>query len=140
MTCTFFGNRVIYRSIDDTLEEVLIDLIENKGVTLFYVGNHGKFDAMVLRHLKKLSIQYPIKYWVVVAYIPKKAEKDQEKNILYPSLEHVPPRYAIVKRNEWMLERADYVVAFIDDITGNAERMREKALKKGKTVINVGRF
>ena len=52
MTCTFFGHRFVPQKIEPTLRSTLIDLIENHGVDLFYVGNHGDFDAMVHRVLR----------------------------------------------------------------------------------------
>ena len=62
MTCTFFGHRIVPKEIEPTLRSTLIDLIINHNVKLFYVGNHGGFDAMVRRVLKSLSAEYPIKY------------------------------------------------------------------------------
>lgn len=50
LTCTFFGHRDIPNEIKATLRSILIDLIENKNVRKFYVGNHGGYDYMV-RHL-----------------------------------------------------------------------------------------
>ena len=55
MTCTFFGHRCVPQKIEPTLRSTLIDLIENHGADLFYVGNHGEFDAMVRRTLRELS-------------------------------------------------------------------------------------
>ena len=39
--CTFFGHRAIPKNIENELQIVLIDLIKNKDVNLFYVGNNG---------------------------------------------------------------------------------------------------
>ncbi len=58
MTCTFFGHRTVPKEIEPTLRSTLLDLIENYDVKLFYVGNHGGFDAMVRRVLKELSEKY----------------------------------------------------------------------------------
>ena len=55
MTCTFFGHRDTPTTIEPLLKETLTDLIKNKGVDLFYVGNQGKFDAMARKVLSKLS-------------------------------------------------------------------------------------
>ena len=77
MVCTFFGHKDTPKEIEPTLRATLIDLIENKNVTVFYVGNNGSFDAMVHRQLKDLSQTYPITYSVVLAYLPtKKSEYD----------------------------------------------------------------
>lgn len=70
LTCTFFGHRDTPREIRPILRSTLIDLIENKNVLNFYVGNHGNFDAMVSGTLRELKEIYPIRYAVVFAYLP----------------------------------------------------------------------
>ena len=40
-SCTFFGHRDTPEDIRYDLKQVLIDLIENKGVMWFYVGHNG---------------------------------------------------------------------------------------------------
>ena len=52
--CTFFGHRDCPSSIKPKLREVLIDLIENHTVDMFYVGQQGAFDSMVRSVLKEL--------------------------------------------------------------------------------------
>ncbi|MBQ6947593.1 MAG: hypothetical protein IJN42_06045 [Clostridia bacterium] len=113
-----------------------------KNVTLFYVGNHGQFDTLVCRMLKTICQQYPVHYFVVTAYLPtKQSEYENDSHFLYPDgLETVPPKYAIVRRNDWMLNQADYVVTCIDDPFGCSARMQEKAIKKGKTIIRLGKY
>ena len=39
MICTFFGHRDVVENIQPILRSVLKDLIEQNGVTIFYVGN-----------------------------------------------------------------------------------------------------
>ena len=46
--CTFFGHRECPDTIKPKLREVLVDLIENHGVDMFYVGNQGQFDAIAV--------------------------------------------------------------------------------------------
>ena len=59
MTCTFFGHRNAPYPIKPVLRETIIDLIENKGVNLFYVGNPGAFDRMTIKVLRELKEKYP---------------------------------------------------------------------------------
>ena len=51
--CTFFGHRDCPSSIKPILREVLIDLIENHTVDMFYVGQQGAFDGIVRSVLKE---------------------------------------------------------------------------------------
>ena len=76
--CTFFGHRDCPETIKPRLREVLVDLITNHDVNMFYVGHQGQFDAYVHSELKKLKQEYPqINYAVVLAYMPgKKTEYD----------------------------------------------------------------
>ena len=102
MTATFFGHKDTPKEIEPTLRSTLIDLIENKNVTVFYVGNNGKFDTMVRRQLEDLSHTYPITYSVVLAYLPtKKNEYDDFTDTIYPEgIETIPKRFAISYRNK----------------------------------------
>ena len=46
--CTFFGHRDCPETIQPKIRTAVIDLIENHGVTMFYVGNQGNFDRLVV--------------------------------------------------------------------------------------------
>ena len=135
MTCTFFGHRDTPTKIEPLLKATLQDLIENKGVDLFYVGNQGNFDAMARKVLSELSKTYPITYRVVLACFPKEETAYSEHTILPDGIEDVPPRFAISYRNKWMLEKADYVVTYVTYPTGGAAQFKAMAQKRGKTVI-----
>ena len=57
--------------------------------------------------------------------------------IVYPELESVPWKFAISKRNEWMVEQADIVIAFVDHDWGGAATTLQYAKRKKKTIINL---
>lgn len=142
MTCTFFGHRNTPQSIEANLRSVLIDLIENKGVDNFYVGNQGGFDSMVRQYLKQLAANYPhIRYAVVLAYLPTKNIEfdcfDYSDAIFPDGLENVPPRFAIDMRNRWMIENSEYVVVYVRQAFGGAAKFKSLAEKKERTVINL---
>ena len=139
MICTFFGHKDTPKEIEPTLRSTLIDLIENKNVTVFYVGSNGNFDTMVRRQLEDLSRTYPITYDVVLAYLPtKKSEYDDYTNTILPEgIETAPKRFAISYRNKWMIEQADIVVTYITHSFGGAAQFKELAERQGKTVIEL---
>ena len=91
---------------------------------------------------KQLSGEYPhIRYYVVLAYMPtEKYEFDTTDygETIYPEgLESVPPRFAISKRNQWMVEKSEIVVAYVKYSTGGAAHAKKLAERKGKRVIEV---
>jgi len=138
--CTFFGHKDTPNEIAPLLRLVLVDLIENKNVDTFYVGNNGNFDRLVYRTLCLLKERYPqIQYTVVLAYMPTKRCEiyfRECESLLPDDLENASPRYAIVKRNDWMIAQATYVITYVKYI-GGAKKSQERAQKKGKTVINL---
>lgn len=140
IACTFFGHRVCPETVKPHLREVLIDLIANKEVDTFYVGNQGQFDAIVRSVLRELEQAYPeIQYTVVLAYMPGKKNKydDFSDTMLPEGIEAVHPRYAIDWRNRWMLQRSEYVVTYITHSWGGAAQYGQKAKRAGKIVIDI---
>ena len=139
MVCTFFGHKDTPKEIEPTLRSTLIELIENKNVNVFYVGNNGNFDTMVRRQLEDLSQTYPITYSVVLAYLPtEKNKNDNLTNTIYPEgLETVPKRFAISWRNKWMIQQADIIVTYVTHNFGGAAQFKEMADMKKKIIINI---
>ncbi len=138
--CTFFGHRDCPDAVEPKLREVLIDLITNHGVDMFYVGNQGWFDAIVRRVLRDLKQEYPqINYAVVLAYMPgKQIEYDGYSDTMLPEgIESVHPRYAISWRNNWMLQQSDFVVTYITHSWGGAVQYARRAEHLGKHIIKL---
>lgn len=133
MVCTFFGHANAPKEIEPIIKSTLVELIENKDVTTFYVGNHGNFDNMVAKVLKELSEIYSIEYYVVLAYMPKKNEIFNNHTLLPEGIELVHPKYAISWRNKWMIDKSDYVVAYVRRNFGGA--FKYVSLSKDKIVV-----
>ena len=138
-TVTFFGHGDTPKETEPALRLTLIDLIENKNATVFYVGNHGNFDAMVRRQLEDLSKTYPIKYYVVLAYMPGKNDESDEHSILPEGIETVPRRFAINYRNKWMLNKSDIVVTYVTRNFGGAWRFKEMAERLEMMIIKLNK-
>lgn len=139
-TCCFFGHREVTHNIRDKLTSIIEKLITEDGVIDFFVGNQGQFDWMVYSVLKELKAKYPqIRYTVVLAYMPDEHIKElYGEDTLFPDgLESVPKKFAISKRNEWMIRQSGVVVCYVHKITGGAAKFKEKAEKKGLKIICV---
>lgn len=138
--CTFFGHRECPDTVKCNLRKVIIELIAIYGVEMFYVGNQGRFDAVVRSVLRELKEEYPqIDYAVVLAYMPcnQNENEDTSDTILPEGIEFVHPRYAISWRNNWMLQQSDYVVTYITHSWGGAAKFADKARKQGKRVFDI---
>ena len=143
MTVTFFGHRNIFQNIKPILEKTIRNLIENEKADLFYVGSNGDFDEYVASTLETVKSEYPhIRCYIVLAYMPSKqnslyGEKMKLDTIFPEDVAISIPRFAISKRNDWMLRKSDIVVTYISHPFGCAEKYHQKAIKKGKMVINL---
>ena len=141
MVCTFFGHREQYKLDRALLRRTIEDLIA-QGVTTFYVGHQGSFDRTVFGVLLELEKKFPhISISVVLAYLPTKKQQvsPYEGYSMYPEgIEVGLPRFAIDRRNTWMIDRADVCVCGIDRTSGNAYAFATQAKKKGLRVVNVG--
>lgn len=138
--CTFIGHKNAPKELEPIIESALENLILNKNVLKFYVGTHGNFDFSVLSVLKRLKEKYKqIDYNVVLAYLPQEKEDYKDyTNTIYPDgLEFVPKRFAIDRRNKWMIEKSDYLVCYLRQNFSNTIKYKEYAQKKGKIIINL---
>ena len=140
--CTFFGHRDCPAAVKPKLRAVLVELIEEHGVDRFYVGRQGAFDGMARSVLRELAEVYPhISYAVVLERLPERRDESDTQDFsdtIFPEgLEFAPPRFAISRRNEWMLKQADFVVTYITHSWGGAAQFAEKACRQGKTVRNL---
>jgi len=137
--CTFFGHRICPSEIRPSLIYVIKELIITNDVTLFYVGNHGEFDRIVLSVLKELKGAYPyIEYYTVLAYLSPSSQACNFENSIFPcGIETVHPKAAIIWRNKWMLERSDFVVTYVVNNFGGAAKFEKLAEKNNKTIIRL---
>ncbi len=139
MTVTFFGHHDTPLSVRPVLRQTIEHLIIESGADTFYVGNHGNYDHMVARILGELSHDYNyVNCAIVLAYLPPHNTEHLPLPTIYPEgMEETPHRFAICKRNEWMISRSDIVVVYVTQTFGGAARYKRIAEKKGKHVINI---
>ncbi len=68
--CTFFGHRDCTESVKQKLKHVLRMIVVEYGVTMFYIGNQGRFDEYARSVVCELKNEYDyIDYAVVLAII-----------------------------------------------------------------------
>ena len=145
MIITFFGHSDYTYNINDeiTLIRLFEKIIQNKQVD-FYFGGYGRFDDFALNcaikykekhcNCKLIFITPYINDWLNQRrdYLNKKYD-----SIIYPELETVPPKFAILKRNEWMVNKADYVFAYVNCHFGGAYKALVYAHRRKKPYTNL---
>ena len=111
MLVTFCAHSQVsnYDAVAATLKTVIADLIA-EGATEFYLGGYGEFDSMAAHAVREAKAAHPeIISILVIPYIDRDFDPALYDNSVYPPLETVPLKFAISKRNEWMIDQADYV-------------------------------
>ncbi len=145
--CCFAGHATLYgneETIKSKLKNEIINLIENHDVTTFYSGDKGSFDWLCARTICEIKKDYSsIKSYCILSYMPK--EKDEYDNTLkifddtiYPDIEKIPPKFAIIKRNEWMIKNSDFLIAYVENHFGGAYKTLQYAeRRKNIKIINL---
>ena len=97
---------------------------------------------------KKYKATHPdVSLLLILPYIPTRyrqedleEKKAQYDELIYPELENVPLRFAIDRRNKWIVDRADCIICWIDHDWGGAYQACRYARRKGKCVIDLYNF
>lgn len=142
MTVTFCGHSDTQDSpeLRAWLREKIIEQIEN-GADAFFLGGYGSFDRIAATVVWELKKEYPnIESILVLPYLDRDVDASKYDSTTYPPLENVPRRFAISKRNRWMVENAAVILADVSHGWGGAAQMLEYAIKKKKTVFNFGKW
>ena len=139
MVVTFCGHSTL--SIEETkyLEEKLFMEIEKlilKGAEEFLLGGYGNFDFISAKTVKKLKNKYPhIKSVLVIPYLNREYNSISLYDATeYPPIEKVPKKLAIIKRNEYMVDKSDVVIAYVKFSWGGARITLDYAIKKKKKI------
>ncbi len=136
MIVTFCGHREVNEpeTVKVWLEEVVDSLI-HEGAETFYLGGYGQFDALAAAVVRDKKERYPqIRSVLVLPYLDRNYDASAYDETLYPPLENVPRRYAISRRNEYMVDNADVVVAYVAYSFGGAYKTLRYAEKKNKPI------
>ena len=145
MIITFCGhsNCLFKYDVKEQLKNILVGEIIKNPTCKFYLGGYGDFDGFCLRTLKDLKVDFPeIELIFITPYLDKNYSKLEfakyhYDDVIFPPLESVPRKFAILKRNEWTVDSADLVIAFVMYSWGGAAKTLEYAKRKKKTIINL---
>ena len=132
--------------VEKPLREVLERLVKEHGVTVFYTGGMGEFDALFARTVRVLKRDYPsLRLVLVMPYLTRQVTTEKAwyeshyDEILIPAeLDGVHPKAAITLRNHWMVDHSDFVVASLRRNYGGAAEAVRYAENRGKVVVRCG--
>ena len=128
----FYGDEDVKRWLRETVETLIL-----RGADDFLLGGYGGFDACAASVVWAFKKKFPtIRSTLVLPYLDRTVDASKYDGTLYPPLENVPRRYAISRRNEYMVNEADIVVAYVTHGWGGAATTLAYAKRKKKEIIN----
>ena len=146
MIITFFGHGSFKNSADysRTVLEILECRIGDNEAEI-YLGGYGYFDNFAYECCKKYKLYHPrVRLVYVTPYINESYQKNHLKEaysnydlILYPPIEEKPPKFAIKYRNRYMVEKADFVIFYIEHKWGGAYQAYLHAIRNKKEILNL---
>lgn len=149
MIITFCGHSKIFNGGQE-LHDKIYSVIEQEAKDAhvkFYLGAYGEFDNLALKVCSRFKRNrlntelYFISPYLDDKYMTaRKTLLEQFDGIIYPPLENTPKKYAIIERNKWIVNQADFIIAYVNHSWGGAAKTLEYAYKKHKKFVNLGNF
>ncbi len=116
-TVTFCGHRIIESQDRKIITQKLFEELENlikQGATEFLLGGYGSFDMLCAVVIDDLKIKYSdIKSILVIPYLNREYDTRLYDYTEYPPIEKTPLKFAISKRNEYMVNKSDVVISYV---------------------------
>lgn len=139
MITTFCGHsdiiftEAIYQKLYNEIKKVI-----KEGCDKFLLGGYGNFDLTAAKIIYSLKESYcNIQSILVIPYLNKKYNTDLYDDTIYPPLEYIPKKFAILKRNEWMVNNSDIIISYVEHNWGGAAKTLRYAEKKNKIIKNI---
>ncbi len=139
MTVAFFGHGKLDYS-HETINRLTVEIekLIQIGANDFLLGGYGNFDTLAASILFDLKRKYyHIKSTLVIPYLNKSYNLHFYDSTVYPDIENVPKRYAIVQRNRWMVENSDIIIFYVSYAIGGAYDTLKYAKRLNKRMINL---
>lgn len=147
MVIAFFGHAQMCGTLE--CERKIFNFLEKivgEQCADIYLGGYGSFDSLAYACCKKYKERHPkltlcfITPYMTIAYQENnlKYQRSRYDKIIFPEIEDRPPKFAIFYRNRWMVDKADYIVTYVNHAWGGAYATYEYAKKKGKSIIRLG--
>ena len=146
MIVTFCGHAQFTKTKE--IEGRLLALLHQKigdHPVKFYLGDYGAFDAFAYDCCKEYRRSHPnvslvfVTPYVTIGYRRNDLRywKGRYDEIIYPEIEDKPSKWAILYRNQWMVEQSDCVICGITHDWGGAYKTYQYAKRKNKEIFNV---
>ena len=142
---SFVGHRMLQNigSLETQLENLIRELLLQNEYVEFFIGRNGDFDILVASVIKRVQKTVGKENSSLILALPyhAKDEKYYENyydEVCFPIEEKIHFKAAILRRNQWMIDQSDLLVAYVEHKTGGAFKALKYAEKKAIKIIRLG--
>lgn len=123
------------------------ELVKNKEVGIFWIGNYGHFDSLATNAVRKLKEKYTsIELDLILPYVTNSITqhkemyyRDYDSLIIADIPQNTPIKYRILKCNQYMVNCSDFLIAYVNYSFGGAIKTLKYAQKKKNIeIFNLG--
>ena len=146
MVISFCGHREFNPDAEKekTIIDILLKYAETEQEVICYTGGYGAFDwfaASCINKAKKAAhniVNCLVVPYITSSYLERISLHTKELDeVIYPPLENIPPKFAIIRRNEWMIDNSDLLIAYVKYSWGGAAKTLEYAKRRGKPILSI---
>lgn len=139
MIVTFCGHSDFSEKPGD--KSTVLDFLEKhvgESPCEFYLGGYGQFNFFAKNCCSVFRRTHPnAKLILITAYPDRIRDAEGYDEIIYPPIENSPPKFAVCKRNLWMADRADIVIAYVWRSGNGAAATLNRAIKNQKIIFDL---
>ena len=143
----FIGHREIYGQYDleDRIESLIKEKLREKEYVDFYVGRNGDFDIFAASAVKRAQKSFGKHNSTLTLVQPYRMKDDVYYERFYDAIEYpissaTHPKAAITKRNQWMMNHSNLLIAYVEsDRCGGAMAALKYAEQRGLLTVNLSK-
>ncbi len=146
--CIFAGHREIFEcDIERHIEAAIEGILQKDSAFVFYSGEMGEFDrkcSAAVRNAKKHHPELDIRLIAVLPYMTSSINTNKDfyersfDDVIIPTeLANIHYKATIPKRNKWLVDHCDCLIAYVYHSFGGAYMTMKYAARHNKMIINI---
>ena len=147
VTITFCGHGQL--DPPGVLAEKIVSIIQGfvkNDCVEFLLGGMGRFDGFAFRCCTAYKSKHPDAKILFVTpypddgYLKRRQDCHRYDGVVVPPIEDIPPKWRISKRNQYMVQQSDLLIAYVNHGWGGAAQTLLYAYRKHKHYVNLGTY
>ena len=131
MVISFFGHADFSSSenVENSIKKLFTKLKKVDKVE-FYLSGYGAFSDFAYKKCVEFkNNHHNVKIIFITPYLDSYLENRKDSlrslydEIIFPTIENIPKKFAIIKRNEWIVDNSNLIVFYVNRSFGGASKV-----------------